>query len=60
MARRSPDPDDPVLVVIEDEPMMTFDEWLALVSGDEPTDVDAGAADTIREIRDQAVRSPDF
>lgn len=40
--------------------MMTFDEWLALVSGDEPTDVDAGAADTIREIRDQAVRSPDF
>jgi hypothetical protein len=51
-------PDDPVLVVIEDtEPgSMTFDEWLASLAGDEPTDVDADAAEILREIRDHGER----
>lgn len=40
MAFRSPN--DPVLVVIgEQDEAMTFDDWLALVAKDEPTDVDA-------------------
>jgi len=45
-------PNDPVIVLIDDEPTMDFDEWLALVDGDEPTDVDAGAAEIIREFRE--------
>lgn len=45
-------PNDPVVVLIEDEPMMTFDEWLALLDGDEPTDVDANAAEIVREFRE--------
>jgi hypothetical protein len=51
-------PDDPVLVLIEDpEPgSMTFDEWLASLAGDEPTDVDADAAEILREVRDDGER----
>ncbi|HUR24371.1 MAG TPA: hypothetical protein VMZ73_10920 [Acidimicrobiales bacterium] len=58
MARRAEDlPEDPVLVLIEDdEPTMTFDEWLALLASDEPTDVDAGAAEILREIREHGER----
>lgn len=54
MARRVEDlPNDPVLVLIEDEePMLSFDEWLALLATDEPTEVDAQAAKILREIRD--------
>lgn len=54
MARRVEDlPNDPVLVPIEDEePMLSFDEWLALLATDEPTEVDAQAAKILREIRD--------
>lgn len=53
MARRAEQlPNDPVLVVIDDdEPTLNFDEWLDLIATDEPTDVDAGAAETLREIR---------
>jgi hypothetical protein len=58
MARRIEDlPDDPVLVLInEHEPVGTFDEWLALLDGDEPTDVDANAAAILRDIREHGER----
>jgi hypothetical protein len=58
MARRVEDlPNDPVLVPIEDEePTLSFDEWLALLATDEPTEVDAQAAQILREIRDHGER----
>lgn len=50
-------PNDPVLVVInEDESLGALDEWLAALDRDEPSDVDAGAADTLREIREHGER----
>lgn len=49
-------PNDPAVVLIDDEPTMTFDEWLALLDGDEPTDVDANAAEIIREFREHGER----
>jgi hypothetical protein len=54
MARRLEDlPDDPVLALIDDEdPSLSFDEWLALLGTDEPTEVDANAAAIVREIRE--------
>lgn len=46
-------PNDPVLVVIDDgEPEEPLDEWLQVLAADEPTDVDAGAAELIRGIRE--------
>jgi len=58
MARRAQNtPDDPVLVVIEDaDPLQSFDEWLAVLAADEPTDVDAEAAEILREIREHGER----
>lgn len=58
MARRAEHlSNDPVLVVIdEDEPTLSFDAWLALLATDGPTDVDAGAAETLREIREHDER----
>lgn len=54
MARRADDlPDDPVLVVIDEErPSVTFEEWLALAAEDGITDVDADAAEILRDIRE--------
>jgi hypothetical protein len=50
-------PNDPVLVVIEDRPAdLTFDEWLALLAADEPTDENAQAASIVREIRELGER----
>jgi hypothetical protein len=50
-------PDDPVIVLIEDEePTMTFEEWLTLLEGDPPTDVDVGAAEIIQEFREHGER----
>lgn len=54
MARRADDlPNDPVLVLIdEDEPAMSFDDWLASLTLGEATDVNVGAAEILREIRE--------
>jgi len=50
-------PDDPVLVVIdEDEPVGTFDDWRALLAGDEPSDINADAAEILRDIREHGER----
>jgi len=59
MARRAEDiPDDPVLVLIEDGESdgMTFDEWLAALDDDEPTEIEADAAAILREIREHGER----
>ncbi|MCA1705627.1 MAG: hypothetical protein LC808_21155 [Actinobacteria bacterium] len=58
MARRADElPNDPVLVLIDDEePTMTFDDWLTSLTLDEPTDVDAGADEILREIREHGER----
>ena len=61
MARRAEEiPNDPVLVLIEDgEPdLTTFDEWLATLASDEPTEIDADAAEILREIREHGERRP--
>lgn len=58
MARRADElPDDPVLVLIdEDEPTMSFDDWLASLTLGEATDVNVGAAEILREIREHGER----
>jgi hypothetical protein len=58
MARRLDEmPNDPVLVVInEGEALGGLDEWLADLDQDEPSDVDAGAAEILREIREHGER----
>lgn len=44
---------DPVIVLIEDdEPTMTFDEWFDLLATDEPVDLGASAAELLREARE--------
>lgn len=35
---------------------MAFDDWLALLATDEPTEVDADAAEVLREIREHGER----
>lgn len=48
---------DPVLVVIDDgEAPLAFDDWLALLAADEPTNIDAEAAEIVREIREHGER----
>ena len=50
-------PDDPALVVIEDQPAaLTFDQWLGLLAADEPTNENAQAAAVVREIREHGER----
>ncbi|HVF73979.1 MAG TPA: hypothetical protein VM938_02935 [Acidimicrobiales bacterium] len=50
-------PNDPVIVLIEDdEPTLSFEEWLALLDGDEATEVDVGAAEILREFREHGER----
>jgi len=46
-------PNDPVLVLIDDdEPTMTFDNWLGSLTLGGSTEVDVGAAEIVREIRE--------
>lgn len=54
VAQRAEDlSNDPVLVLIETEGTeLTFDEWLAALKSDEPIEIDANAAEILREIRD--------
>jgi len=54
MARRAEHlPDDPVLVVLdEDEPVRSLHAWLELLAADGPTEVDAGADEIVRDIRE--------
>jgi hypothetical protein len=44
------------VVINEDEEVGTLDDWLALLDGDEPSDVNADAADILREIREHGER----
>jgi hypothetical protein len=44
---------DPVIVLIEDDaPTMTFEEWLDLVAADEPVDLGASAAALLHDARE--------
>ena len=58
VARRAEDlTNDPVLVLIEgDEPELTTEEWLASLKEDGATDVNANAAEILREIREHGER----
>jgi len=52
MATRAEEmPSDPVLVVIDRPGEVSFDDWLAALEGDDPSAVDADAAEVLREIR---------
>lgn len=47
----------PCLVLIDDdETTMTFDDWLSSLTLGDPTDVNAGAAKILREIREHGER----
>lgn len=42
-----------MIVLIEDEePTMTFEEWLDLIATDEPVDLGTSAAELLREARE--------
>lgn len=58
MVRRAEDlSNDPVLILIEDEGSdLTFDEWLASLKSNEPSDINANAAEILREIREHGER----
>jgi hypothetical protein len=44
---------DPLIVLIgDDEPTMTFEEWLDLVAADKPVDVGTSAAALLHEARE--------
>lgn len=46
-----------MLVLIDgEEPTMSFDDWLASLTLGEATDVDVGAAEILREIREHGER----
>lgn len=58
MARRAEDlKNDPVLQLINaDEVLGSVDEWLERLHEIEPTDIDANAAEIIRDIREHGER----
>ncbi len=58
MVRRAEDlQNDPVLEVLNpDEDLGSVDDWLERLHQIEPTDVDAHAADIIRDIREHGER----
>lgn len=45
--------DDLIVVINEDQPAMDRADWLRLLSADGETDVDAQAADIVRELRER-------
>jgi hypothetical protein len=49
-------PSDPALVVIDRPGKASFDDWLAELEGDDPSAVDADAAEALREIRKHGER----
>jgi hypothetical protein len=54
MAQHAQPSNDPVLVLVGDEELLgSFDDWLALVATDGPTDTNVGAAEILREFRDK-------
>lgn len=40
----------------DDEPTMTFDDWLSSLTLGDPTGVNVGAAEILREIREHSER----
>lgn len=49
-------PNDPALVVIDRPSEASFDDWLAELEDDEPSAVDADAAEALRQIREHGER----
>jgi hypothetical protein len=48
---------DPVIVVIDEgDDVGTFGDWRAILADDEPSDLDADAAEILREIREHGER----
>ncbi|MDP9440760.1 MAG: hypothetical protein M3P34_00965 [Actinomycetota bacterium] len=45
-----------LVVIDEDEPVGTFDDWRALLAGDERTEINADAAEILRDIREHGER----
>lgn len=45
-------PNDPALVVIDRPSEASFDDWLAELEDDDPSAVDADAAEALRQIRE--------
>jgi hypothetical protein len=58
MARSAEDVSaDPVIVVInEGDDVGTFGDWRVILADDEPSDLDADAAEILREIREHGER----
>lgn len=49
----APDRRDSVIVTLNDQPVMSRAAWLQLLETDGPTDVDAQAAEFVRELRER-------
>lgn len=51
MVRRAEEHDPAVVLINDEEPSMTFEEWLALIADDEPVDLGISAAELLAEAR---------
>ncbi len=45
--------DSLIVVIHDDQPVMTRADWLQLLEADGPTEVDAEAAEIVRELRER-------
>ncbi len=52
MAKRAEDQDPVIVPTNDEEPTMTFEEWLALIDKDEPVDLGISAAELLAEARE--------